>query len=98
MSYLLFIGLGWWLVVLSNKKRYTDRQHNVAMSRHPYWGRSDFMEVQEMSERQEHKRRYNRRLQFIAEFEKWLEKEPSMIRIISWWRWKQQRPVWEEGE
>lgn len=49
-----------------------------------------------MSERQEHKRRYNRRLQFIAEFEKWLEKEPSMIRIISWWRWKQQRPVWEE--
>lgn len=54
--------------------------------------------VKTMSERQEHKRRYNRRLQFIAEFGKWLEKEPSMIRIISWWRWKKQRPVWEEEE
>lgn len=51
-----------------------------------------------MSERQEHKRRYNRRLQFFVEFGKWLEKEPPFIRFISWHRWKKQRSVWEEEE
>lgn len=51
-----------------------------------------------MSERQEHKKRYNQRLEFIAHFTKWLEKEPPMIRIISWWRWKKQRPVWKVDE
>lgn len=51
-----------------------------------------------MSESREHKRRYNRRLQYIEEFRKWIEKEPPIIRIISWWRWKKQRPVWEEEE
>lgn len=47
-----------------------------------------------MSERQEKKRRYNQRLQYIADFTKWLESEPPMIRIITWRRWKKRRPVW----
>lgn len=46
-----------------------------------------------MSERQEKKRRYNQRLQYIADFNKWLESEPPMIRIITWRRWKKRRPV-----
>ena len=49
-----------------------------------------------MSERQEHKRRYNRRLEYIAQFAKWLEQEPPMFRIVKWRRWKKARPVWEE--
>lgn len=51
-----------------------------------------------MSEKQEHKKRYNLRLQYIAEFGKWLESEPPMVRIFAWWRWKKQRPVWREEE
>ena len=51
-----------------------------------------------MSEKQEHKKRYNLRLQYIAEFGKWLEAEPPMVRIFAWWRWKKQRPVWKEAE
>lgn len=50
-----------------------------------------------MSERQEHKRRYNLRLQFIAEFEKWMNREPPMIRLRKWHKWKKQRPVWKEA-
>lgn len=49
-----------------------------------------------MSESQEHKRRYNQRLQFIAAFEKWLAEEPPMFRIFAWWRWKRLRPTWED--
>ena len=52
-----------------------------------------------MSERQEHKRRYNLRLQYIAEFEKWLDREPPRYRPFAWRRWKAERPVWaEKGE
>ena len=51
-----------------------------------------------MSERQEKKRRYNRRLEYIAEFQKWLNREPSMLRAFSWHRWKRERPVWEEED
>ena len=49
-----------------------------------------------MSESREHRRRYNLRLQYIAEYNKWLEQEPSPLRLISWRRWKRQRPVWKE--
>lgn len=48
-----------------------------------------------MSERQEKKKRYNRRLEFIAAFEKWLNSEPSMLRIFRWRKWKKSRPTWE---
>lgn len=49
-----------------------------------------------MSESREHKRRYNQRLQYIADFNKWLEAEPPMLRLISWAKWKKLRPVWKE--
>lgn len=50
-----------------------------------------------MSERQEKKKRYNLR---IADFNKWLNREPPMWRVFAWRRWKRERPVWmaEEGE
>jgi hypothetical protein len=51
-----------------------------------------------MSERQEHKRRYNQRLEYIAAFQKWIEQEPPMIRIVKWHSWKKRRPVWRGGE
>lgn len=49
-----------------------------------------------MSERQEHKKRYNARLAFIADFEKWLNREPPLHRFIQWHRWKKERPIWKE--
>ena len=49
-----------------------------------------------MSESREHKRRYNLRLQFIAEFDKWLESEPDHWRIFSHRKWKKARPKWED--
>ena len=53
-----------------------------------------------MSERREKKRRYNLRLMRIADFDKWLNREPSMWRLFAWRRWKRERPAWmaEEGE
>ena len=51
-----------------------------------------------MSERQEHKKRYNLRLQYIAEFGKWLDAEPPLWRVSRWRRWKSMRPVWTEVE
>lgn len=51
-----------------------------------------------MSERREHKQRYNRRLEFIAHFERWLEREPPVICFWSWHRWKKERPVWKDVE
>lgn len=47
-----------------------------------------------MSERQEHKKRYNLRLQYIAEYNKWLDREPPLWRVFSRKRWKAERPVW----
>jgi len=47
-----------------------------------------------MSERQEHKRRYNQRLEYIANFEKWLATEPPMYRVFKWKKWKNIRPQW----
>lgn len=49
-----------------------------------------------MSERQEKKRRYNQRLEYIAAFRKWLDQEPPMWRIASWRRWQRERPTWKE--
>lgn len=51
-----------------------------------------------MSERQEKKKRYNLRLMWIADFDKWLNREPPMWRVFAWRRWKRERPVWEESE
>lgn len=51
-----------------------------------------------MSERQEKKKRYNRRLQYIAEFNRWLAQEPPRWKLVAWSRWKKQRPRWEETE
>lgn len=46
-----------------------------------------------MSERQEHKRRYIQRLEFIADFEKWLAQEPPMLpRFWRWKKWRDRRP------
>lgn len=47
-----------------------------------------------MSESREHKRRYNMRLEYIAEFEKWLAKEPPIIMFWKWRKWRDSRPVW----
>ena len=49
-----------------------------------------------MSERQEKKRRYNQRLEYIVEFEKWLSAEPSLLRFFRWRKWKRGRPVWQD--
>lgn len=51
-----------------------------------------------MSERQEHKKRYNLRLQYIAEFSKWLEAEPPYWAVFRRMAWKKQRPVWRDLE
>lgn len=48
-----------------------------------------------MSESREHKRRYNQRLQYIAEFDKWLDAEPSRVFFWKWHKWKKARPKWE---
>lgn len=48
-----------------------------------------------MSESREHKRRYNLRLEFIAEVARWLDREPPMILFWRWRKWKKERPIWE---
>lgn len=48
-----------------------------------------------MSESREHKKRYNLRLEYIAEFNKWLDREPPRMRTIKWHRWKKERPIWK---
>lgn len=47
-----------------------------------------------MSESREHKKRYNLRLEYIAEFNKWLDREPPRMFAIKWHRWKKERPIW----
>ena len=46
-----------------------------------------------MSEKREKKRRYNQRLVYIADFNKWLDTEPPIARLILWYRWKKSRPT-----
>lgn len=48
-----------------------------------------------MSEKREKKRRYNEKMAFIKAFEAWLDKEPPMIRILKWRKWKKEKPVYE---
>lgn len=49
-----------------------------------------------MSESREKKRRYNLRLEYIAQFLRWLYDEPPMILFWRWRKWKNERPVWKE--
>ena len=51
-----------------------------------------------MSARQQHKRRYNLKLQYIADVENWLRFEPPMWRFIAWHRWKTARPKMPSGK
>lgn len=46
-----------------------------------------------MSAKRERKRRYNMRLEFIAEFEEWLAAEPPMIQFWRWKKWLDSRPM-----
>ena len=46
----------------------------------------------QMSERQEKKRRYNQNLEYIADFNRWLNEEPPLLRFVSWHKWKKSRP------
>ena len=48
-----------------------------------------------MNEKQEKKRRYNLRLEFIARFNKWLDSETPRWRFIRWRKWINSRPVWK---
>lgn len=51
-----------------------------------------------MSESREHKRRYNMRLEYIANFYDWLNREPPMILFWRWRKWKSERPVWDKSK
>ena len=61
-----------------------------------------------MSEKQEHRRRYNRRLQYVADFDRWQAKEPGLWcprwlmrfwpRLKEWKTWYESRPVWTEED
>ena len=45
-----------------------------------------------MSESREKKRRYNERLEFIREFQSWMDMIPPRWRVISFLRWLRQMP------
>lgn len=49
-----------------------------------------------MSERQEKRLRYNARLEYIAEFTKWLDRKPPRMFFLRWHKWKRQRPVFQD--
>lgn len=49
-----------------------------------------------MSEKQEHKKRFQMRMRYVAEYDKWLSREPSMWRVIAWHRWKAEKPIMED--
>lgn len=46
-----------------------------------------------MSEKREKRCRYNLRLDFIAQFYKWLDSEPPRWKLVSWRRWRDSRPT-----
>ena len=50
-------------------------------------------ERKSMSEKQEHRRRFYQKVQYVAEFENWLREEPPFFRFIKWHRWKKRRPT-----
>lgn len=45
-----------------------------------------------MSEKQEHRRRFNMRYEYVKTMEAWLAVEPPMIHFIKWHKWKKARP------
>jgi len=49
-----------------------------------------------MSERQEKKRRFNQKMEYVAQFNAWLMKEPPMWKLRAWLHWKKTRPVMED--
>lgn len=49
-----------------------------------------------MSEKMEHRRRLNEKLNYIQRYELWLLYEPPMYRLIAWHRWKKNRPMRRE--
>lgn len=51
-----------------------------------------------MSERREKQRRLNLRLEYIAAFELWLNKEPPVWMFWRWRKWKRSRPVWDNSK
>ena len=63
--------------------------------------RHDILQIRKgadiVNEKQEKKRRYNLRLEYIAHFNKWLDSEPPRWRFIRWRKWKNSRPVWEDA-
>ena len=46
-----------------------------------------------MSEKQEHRRRFYQKVQYVVAFEKWLQDEPPIFRFIKWHKWKRRRPT-----
>ena len=57
-----------------------------------------WMRGERMSEKREKRRRYNQRIEYIANFNKWLDTEPPIVRLISWHRWKKSRPIFEKTD
>ncbi|MBQ9269706.1 MAG: hypothetical protein IJ206_09350 [Oscillospiraceae bacterium] len=51
-----------------------------------------------MSQSREHKRRYNQRLEYIAAFQKWMDREPPRWKLLAWRRWSKERPQWRDFE
>ena len=74
--------------------RQRKRHHTLDATAYTAYGRGG----KDMSERQEKKKRYNLRLMWIADFDKWLNREPPMWRVFAWRRWKRERPVWVEAD
>jgi hypothetical protein len=48
------------------------------------------------SNKNNHRRRYNAKLEYIAKITNWLEAEPKMYHIFAWRRWKKNRPIYRE--
>jgi hypothetical protein len=49
-----------------------------------------------MSEKQEKRKRFNQRMEYVAQFNAWLMKEPPMWKFRAWLHWKKTRPVMED--
>ena len=49
-----------------------------------------------MSEKQEKRKRLNAKVEWMRAFEKWLQEEPSMIRVFKWRKWKKTKPNYED--
>jgi hypothetical protein len=49
-----------------------------------------------MSEKQEKRKRFERRMEYVSEFNAWLMKEPPMWKFRAWLHWKKTRPAMED--